>query len=43
MKDKKILIILGIILAMVLIAGFFVYQYSKDVGETVQNNEEKQQ
>lgn len=37
--DKKILIILGIILIIALIAGFFVYKYSKDVEKTVQNTE----
>lgn len=38
--DKKILIILGIILIIVLLAIFFAFKYSKDVGETVQNEEE---
>ncbi len=37
--DKKILIIIGVILIIVLIAAFFVYKYSKDVGKTVQNKE----
>ena len=36
--DKKVLIIC-VILIVVLIAGFFVYKYSKDVKKTVQNNE----
>mgnify|MGYP001566604446 CR=1 FL=1 len=40
--DKKILIILGIILVVVLIAGFFIYKYSKDVEKTVQNNQEEE-
>lgn len=39
--DKKILIILSIILVVVLIAGFLVYKYSKDVEKTAQNNQEE--
>lgn len=39
--DKKILIILSVILVVVLIAGFFVYKYLKDVERTVQNNQEE--
>ena len=39
--DKKILIIIGVILIVVLIAGFFVYKYSKDLEETVENNKEE--
>ena len=39
--DKKILIILGVILIVVLIAGFFVYKYLKDVEKTVENNQEE--
>ncbi len=37
--DKKILIILSIILVVVLIAGFFVYKYSREVKITTENNE----
>ena len=37
--DKKILVIVGVILIVVLIAGFFIYQYLKDLEKTVQNNE----
>lgn len=39
--DKKILIILSVILIVVLVAGFFVYKYLKDVEKIVQNNEEE--
>ena len=39
--DKKILIILSVILIVVFFAGFFVYKYLKDVEKTVQNNEEE--
>ncbi|MBI3337528.1 MAG: hypothetical protein HY005_02810 [Candidatus Staskawiczbacteria bacterium] len=37
--DKKVLIIIGVILVVVLIAGFFIYKYSKDLEKTIQNNE----
>lgn len=39
--DKKILIILSIILIAVLIAGFFVYKYSKEVKTKVENIEKE--
>jgi len=38
--DKKILIIVGVIAIIILIAIFFAFEYSKSVGETVQNEEE---
>ncbi len=37
--DKKILITIGVILIVVLIAGFLVYKYSKDLEKTIQSNE----
>lgn len=37
--DKKVLIIVCVILIVVLIAGFFIYRYSKDLEKTVQNEE----
>lgn len=39
--DKKILVIISVILIVVLIAGFFVYKYLKDIEKTVQNKEEQ--
>ncbi|MBI2049865.1 MAG: hypothetical protein HYT35_00195 [Candidatus Staskawiczbacteria bacterium] len=33
--DKKILIVVAIILLLVLIAGFFIYKYSRDVGNVL--------
>ena len=39
--DRKILMTIGVILVVVLIASLFVYKYSKDVGETVQDDEEE--
>ena len=39
--DRKILITIGIILAIALIAGLFVYKYSRDVGKTEQSNKEE--
>lgn len=37
--DKKVLVIVGVILIVVLISSFFVYRYLKDLEKTVQNNE----
>jgi len=39
--DKKVLIILGVILIAVLIAGYFIYQYSKDLETTEQNSDQE--
>jgi hypothetical protein len=39
--DKKILIILGIVLVVALIAVFFIYKYSNEVRTTVGNTEEQ--
>ena len=36
--DRRILIAIGIVLIVALIAGFLVYRYSRDIGETAQNN-----
>lgn len=37
--DKKVLVIVGVILIIVLIAAFFTYKYSKDLEQTLENNE----
>jgi len=39
--DKKVLVIVGVILIVVLIASFFIYQYSKDLEKTVQLEKEE--
>lgn len=37
--DKKVLVIVGVILIVVLIASFFTYKYSKDLEKTLPSNE----
>lgn len=39
--DKKILIILIVVSAVILVAGYFVYKYSREVEKIVQNNEDE--